>query len=327
MKYILRLLIVAQCGLYGLKVQAQINIHTEDLPRFYQAFDSVFNTKDSLKQIQFFKRLYEDKASNGLKKFMELRGGNAVAWRKMALKDSAMLSKKRPWILSVLKQEKIIAQRIEQFKKIYPDFREGDIYFCVGVNNSGGTVYDNTVYIGTEVLSSEADDWAVFTVLHEFVHTQQWVQRNMTKLMGSDSVLNGYLKTHKQLLGKCLEEGVADFVAELAFGKSLVQTNPKGHTAFGVKHEKQIWELFKQDMFKDFDDTNGWLYSKKAIGKDTISDLGYFMGYQIAKTYYRNSKNKTLAIKQMIEKGFTDESAKLFLKESGYLRRTGIMVP
>ncbi len=116
-----------------------------------------------------------------------------------------------------------------------------------------------------------------------------------------------------------MEEGVADFVAELAYGKSLVKTNPKGHTAFGVKNEKKVWEEFKTDMFKTFDDKMGWLYGQRKIGKDTVSDLGYFMGYVIAKTYYKKSKNKQNAVKEMIETDFTDKNARLFLLSSGYL--------
>lgn len=318
-KRILFVILISLMNIYELK--AQIQIYTEDLSHFYEAFDQVFTTNDSAKQIALIKSLYEDRATAGLKKFMELRGGNAVLWRKWMLSDSASIAKKRPWILSVLNQEMKLKERIEVFKSIYPDFRDGDIYFCVGINNSGGTVFDNTVYIGTEVLCSESDDWAVFTVLHEFVHTQEWAQRNIYKITGSDSLLNDYLKTHTQLLGKCLEEGIADFVAELAYGKSIAVTNPKGHTAFGIKNEKLIWEEFKKEMFKPFDQNMGWLYSKRVIGKDTIADLGYFMGYQLCKSYYHKNRNKQRALKQMIEMNFTDENAKRFLLASGYLNK------
>lgn len=319
MKNAVKIILLSSILLSCQSLNAQINVHTEDLPRFYQAFDNVFTIKDSLQQINIFKTLYEDKASIGLKKFMELRGGNSLKWREWVLQDSARIAEKRPWILSVLKQEKTIYKKIKVFKKIYPSFRDGDIYFCIGINNSGGTVFDNTVYIGTEVVASKVDDWAVFTVLHEFVHTQQWSQRNIYRITGNDSLLNDYFKTHTQLLGKCLEEGVADFVAELAYGKSLVITNPKGHTAYGFKNEKKVWEEFKTDMFKTFDDKMGWLYGQRKIGEDTVSDLGYFMGYLIAKTYYMKSKDKQSAVKEMIETDFTDKNARLFLLSSGYL--------
>ena len=55
--------------------KAQITLHTDDLPRFYQAFDSVMTTTDTAQQAAFIQKLYVDKASKGLKEFMVLRGG------------------------------------------------------------------------------------------------------------------------------------------------------------------------------------------------------------------------------------------------------------
>lgn len=308
---------------FSQRVTAQINLHTEDLPRFYQAFDSLLTTTDSLRQIEIIQTLYVDKASAGLKEFMKLRGGNAVEWRKFMLKEKQSLIEKRTWILSVLTQQAIIIKKLKRFKQLYPGFRDGDIYFCVGINNSGGTIYDQTVYIGTEVMASNSDDWAVFIVLHEFAHTQQWIQRNITRLK-SDSVSGmEYMRTHTQLLGKCLEEGMADFVAELVNGESLAKTNPSGHTAFGLKNEPAVWNAFKKEMFLPFDNKMGWLYGTtgREINGEKVRDLGYFVGHQICRSYYNNSKNKKQALKEMLELNLTDENAKKFLILSGYLTK------
>lgn len=307
------------------KTAAQNSLHTEDLSRFYEAFDSVLNTTDSIKQIEFINKIYVAKASKGLKEFMELRGGNSVEWRKLILKEKISLNEKRPWIMSVLSQQSTIERKINKFKKLYPDFREGDIYFCVGINNSGGTIYDNTVYIGTEVAASNKKDWAVSLVLHEFAHTQQWTQRNIQRLKSSDTLIKTYERTHTQLLGKCLEEGMADFVSELINGKSLAKTNPSGHTAFGLKNEKRIWNIFKQEMFSSFDDNKGWLYSKREINGETISDLGYFVGHQICKSYYNNTTSKKQALQKMLALDLNDANAKIFLIESGYLTQKELM--
>src|SRR5690606_26411441 len=144
--------------------------------------------------------------------------------------------------------------------KLYPDFRDGDIYFCVGKNNSGGTIYDNMVYIGTEVAATDSKNWALSLVLHEFTHTQQWTQRNITRLMANDSLINDYEKSHTLLLGKCIEEGMADFVSELVSGESSAKANPLGHIALGLKNEKEIKAMFVNDMFLPFEETEGWVY-------------------------------------------------------------------
>lgn len=297
---------------------AQITLHTDDLPRFYEAFDSVMTTRDTAKQAAFIQKLYVDKASKGLKEFMGLRGGNTTKWRQFIDQNKAMLVEKRPWILSVLDQRTEILNRISRFKKIYPAFRDGDIYFCVGVNNSGGTIEDRTVYIGTEVAASRNSNWAVPLVLHEFVHTQQWTQRNINRLRQSELLEKEYVATHRQLLGKCLEEGMADFIAELVNEQSLATTNPNGHTAFGLKHEQQIWDAFQKEMYLDFDWKGGWLYGQREIEGQKVRDLGYFVGYQICKDYYEKAKDKQQAIRYMIELDLTDANAKSFLLASGY---------
>ena len=300
---------------------AQINVHTEDLPRFYEAFDKVLSTTDSVKQVEFLQKIYIDKASNGLKDIIAMRQINVSDFRKFILDNKQSLSEKRPWIMSVLKQQALIEDKITIFKKLYPDFREGDIYFIVGNNNTGGTIRDKTVYIGTEVISSSQENWAVPTVLHEFTHTQQWTQRNIIRLMSSDSLVKDYMGTHTQLLGRSIEEGMADFVGELVNGTSLAKTNPGGHTAFGLQNEKQIWEAFKKEMLLPFDQKMGWIWGKREFNGKSVDDLGYFVGHQICKSYYNNAKNKELALKEMLATNLTDENAKKFLIASGYLTK------
>lgn len=311
------LLMLFSC-LSSFEVYSQIKLHTEDLPRFYQAFDSVMTTTDTSKQAAFIQRLYVDKASKGLKEFMEIRGGNTSKWRKFIEQEKSALIEKRPWILSVLNQEDEILKRTTIFKTYYPDFRDGDIYFCVGVNNSGGTIRDKTVYIGTEVVASNTPNWAVYLVIHEFTHTQQYEQRNFNKIINDKEFLKEYEKTHKTLLGGCLSEGMADFVAELVLGQPLAQLNADGYIAFGQKHEQRIWDEFKKDMYQEFDYKKGWLYAEREIDGKRSRDLGYYVGYQICKSYYAKAKDKKKALAHMIGLNLTDSNSKNLLLASGY---------
>jgi hypothetical protein len=298
----------------GGKGYTQIKLHTEDLPRFYQAFDSVVTTADTAKQLAFIQQLYVDKASSGLKEFMELRGGNTREWRNFIVQNQAALREKRPHILSVLTQKPEMLKRIALFKSYYPDFRDGDIYFCVGINNSGGTIRDKTVYIGTEVAASSSPNWSVYLVLHEFVHTQQWTQRHLKELLADSLAGQQYMNTHRNLLGKCLEEGMADFVAELVLGKPL----SNNYMTFGQKHEQSIWKEFHKDMHLPFDHNKGWLYAERTIEGEVIRDIGYFIGYKICKSYYDRTKDKKEALSYMIGLNLTDDNAKHFLISSGY---------
>ncbi|GAB3641505.1 hypothetical protein GCM10027423_21410 [Spirosoma arcticum] len=275
-------------------------------------------TTDTIKQADFIQRLYVDKASSGLKEFMDLRGGNTQKWRKYIESNKEDLAKKRPQILSVLDQESEILKKVALFKRYYPDFRDGDIYFCVGIGNSGGTIRDHTVYIGTEVAASARPNWSVYLVLHEFTHTQQYDQRNFAKLTGDTTLMKKYEATHKNLLGPCLMEGMADFVAELLLGQRLDQLTPDGYIAFGLKHEQQIWTEFKEEMNQEFNGDRGWLYKVRKIDGESSRDLGYFVGYQICKSYYEKARNKKKALNHMIGLNLADENAEKFLHDSGY---------
>jgi hypothetical protein len=52
----------------------------------------------------------------------------------------------------------------------------------------------------------------------------------------------------------------------------------------------------------------------------TMADLGYFMGYAICGSYYRQAKDKTQAIRDIIQLDYSDTTAtEKFLKQSGYI--------
>lgn len=306
------LLIVTLCPSH-----AQVRLHSEDLPRFYQAFDSVLTTADTAEQTAIIQRLYVNKASQGLREFMELRGGTAPKWRAYIAENKEALLRKRPYILSVLNQETDLFRKLAQFKKIYPDFRDGDVYFCVGVGNSGGTIRDRTVYIGTELPANEAPNWAIPLVVHEFVHTQQWTQRNYNRLVANETLAKEFERTHKQLLGQCIMEGMAEFVSELVLGQRLADIHPDGYIAYGQKHEKSVWDAFQRDMYRDMS-YGGWLYGEHAINGTRVRDLGYAVGYQICKTYYDKARDKKQALNYMIGLDLTDDNARKFLQQSGY---------
>ena len=96
------------------KIYSQVKLHTEDLPRFYQALDSVMTSTDSLKQLAFIQSIYVDKASAGLKEFMKLRGGKTKEWLKLMTTNRAALLEKRQVILSAINQQDAILDNIKK---------------------------------------------------------------------------------------------------------------------------------------------------------------------------------------------------------------------
>jgi hypothetical protein len=188
---------------------------------------------------------------------------------------------------------------------LYANFKPFKVCFAIGILNTGGTVSDKFVLIGTEIMASSKNvDVSEFIarkennragmlsgdgdlvqkirniVAHECVHTQQ---KNI-----SDTA------TKCPLLWQVLKEGICDFIGEMVAGK---QINGAAHE-YGDKHEKELWDELKANLCSS--DMSKWLYNGQSA-KDRPGDLGYYMGYRIAKAYYEQATDKRQAIIDMIE--------------------------
>ena len=113
----------------------------------------------------------------------------------------------------------------------------------------------------TRYYSTNASKYIVPLNIHEYVHTQE-------KQSGSN------------LLGQALYEGVCDLVAECVTGKKI----PFPYMAYGPKHEQELKEKFKAQMFSPY--YLNWFYNQESDDPNHVPDLGYYMGYAICKMYY-----------------------------------------
>jgi uncharacterized protein YjaZ len=60
-------------------------------------------------------------------------------------------------------------------------------------------------------------------------------------------------------------------------------------------------------------DVSHWLFQGDQA-RDRLADLGYYIGYKICESYYRNASNKTQAVRDILEvKNFEQ-----FLRASKY---------
>lgn len=207
-----------------------------------------------------------------------------------------------------------IREVFRKYHKIFPDFIEPDIYFTIGILNSGGTTSPNSILIGSEIAcadentdASELNDWhknvfklnngVVTMVAHEIGHTQQ---------KDLDSEDDG----QSNLLGYCIREGMCDFLAELTYQKISLP-----YMIYGNAHRKELWEKFQKEMLTQ--ETKDWLYNGNNA-PNGVADLGYFMGYEICKSYYKNAKNKKKAIDEMLKLDYNTKSVLAFFKKSKY---------
>ncbi len=295
--------------------QAQTKIFTTDIDNFWIAYDSVKTTIDTTKQKEFIQTIYLDKATSGLKDFIIARKHSAKRHIDNILQNPKFWVSLRPHTLQIKFHTKEIENIMLKFKKLYPSFKQPDVFFTIGCLNSGGTTTANKILIGSEIAASdstvdasEVGSWlrgvfklntsVVSLVAHEVGHTQQ---------KGGDSEDDG----KSNLLGYCIKEGACDFIAELLLDKPVQSP----YMTYGKMNEKLLWVLFQKDMYGQ--ETKDWLYNG-GQAQNGKADLGYFTGYVICKSYYQNSKNKTKALKQIIELDYTKESIAKFLKKSQY---------
>ncbi|MBX7173083.1 MAG: DUF2268 domain-containing protein [Pyrinomonadaceae bacterium] len=277
-------------------------IVTSDIDLFWKAYDKATPENN----LNVFRDEYLRKGSVGLKDFTKLRIGNVcnlVGTMETAPKYYAAL---REPSLKIASYENQMRTNFRKLKEIYPDSVFPDVYFVIGRMSSGGTTSENGLLIGVEMygrnegVSLEGlSDWhkAVlsstdkipYIVAHELIHYEQ-------KTVAQNS-----------LLARSIREGSADFIGELISGGNI---NAHLHK-YGNPIEKQLWIEFKKEM--NGTNLDNWLYQgDKAKGKP--ADLGYYMGYKICESYYKNAADKKQAVKDILEiKDFSK-----FLADSKY---------
>lgn len=295
------------------------HIITQDVTNFWQAYDKIITTKDSLQQLQYLNSLFLEKGTPGLKAIMIARNYTAESYINAINNYPQFWTSIRKNVFNATQFAKDIELDINKIKNLYPELRPAKIYFTIGALRTGGTTLDGMVLIGSEI--AMADQHTVtsefpnemghldpyfktnpihsvaFNNTHEYIHTQQ------TTTIGNT------------LLAQCIIEGVAEFITVLGTGKS--STTPA--IPYGTQNENRVREIFSKQLFNVF--TGFWLYSN-AENEFKVRDMGYYTGYAICEKYYNKATNKKKAIKEMIELDYNDETALIrFVDQSGYFSK------
>lgn len=270
-----------------LEAENKRNVATIDVDHFWSAYDNLKTCKSFLDSVNSFQKLYLDKATNGLLDFIQVRDLTAEKFVAAVAKNAMFYLSVRKNTYEAKKAEPVIEDVFKRFKEIYLDFKPFKVCFAIGIKNTGGTVSNKFVLIGTEITTSTSGKDSVTSeeivqkikgmVAHECVHTQQKPHADSAAIQCN-------------LLYQSIREGSCDFIAELITGKSR-------NNEYGDKNENKLWIEFKSELCNQ--KIGNWLYGNSI--KDRPSDLGYFIGYEIAKEYYKNMINKKQAIVDIIE--------------------------
>jgi len=281
---------------------AQQKIVSQDINNFWDAYDKMQTTHDSLEQVAYFQTLFLDKASVGQQKMIEARNYSIGEYMTHINNSPLFWNSLRRNTTDLTTFNKELIDGVEKLHEIYPDLSPSTIYYTLGTHRSSGTGLDSFVLMGTEfalgdstIITSELRahhqnyyklnpvDHFQFLSVHEYVHTQQ-----------APMVHN--------LLSLALYEGIGDFISEVA----TKHRSPFKSTEYGPKHDDKIKARFEEDMFKG-NAIYSWLWNSPSNEFET-SDLGYYIGHKIASVYYENATDKKAAIKDLIELDYANES-------------------
>ncbi|MBP2616815.1 DUF2268 domain-containing putative Zn-dependent protease [Chryseobacterium jejuense] len=314
MKYLFSFLFM---GLFFVSAVAQkrdftVYIETSDIRNFWIAYDEIQKTSNPEDKISIFQKLYVDNATPGLKDFIKSRNLTSEQWIESFDAKPKFWNSIRSKTENIQKDFKNIEILYQNFSRLYAGFSPSKIYFTIGNLKGGGTVINGNLIIGSELAASDAtvdyselsrnyqdrmkiNSGIIFLTAHELVHTQQNLRDAKTNL-----------------LGLCLKEGSADFIAEMLTGKNVEASYIK----YGMQHQYSLWNDFQKEM--NDSDFQNWLSNTTTI-KDKPADLGYFMGYIITKRFYERSKDKKSAVNTIINLDFSNTSeTENFLEQSGY---------
>ncbi len=289
---------------------------TSDIHSFWKAYDQIILSQDTSIQYQLLDSLFFRKGTAGLKAIRQARNYTPQDYLNSINDYPKFWSSIRE---NTLKADQIsleIESGIDKLRELYPELKLAKIYFTIGAFRTPGTTIDSLVLIGSEIsmadsktitdefpeelshlkthYASNPKNHLVFLNVHEYIHTQQ----NPREF---------------NILSLTIYEGIAEFISTIA----LNIDSPNPQIEHGKNNAKRIREVFEKEMFYP-NNRYKWL-DGNAPNEFGMRDLGYYVGFQISENFYNQAKNKEVAIKQMIELDYTNESEiESFVKKANY---------
>jgi hypothetical protein len=303
---------VASCALSGFaraqtsRDPAAAKLVTEDIPRFWQAFDA----RATLGTAAAIDSFYIKPGSTGLKDWLRVRPADAKAFALVIDKFPGYYASARESTLRIAADEPKIRAAFVKLKALYPDAVFPDVYFLIGRLSTGGTTAKSGLLIGAEMYGRTTEE--ALTGLNDWLHQVLATPDMVPTIVAHELVHYQQKLSSSALLPHAVMEGSADFVAEMLTGGNF---NAHVHAWVNAEpgRERMLWEEFQRDIKSN--DSKPW-FSPPDV-KVRPKDLGYYMGYRIAQTYYETHADKAAALREIL----ITRDAERLLNESGYAER------
>lgn len=259
-------------------------IRTGDVDRFYALYDATGGEPD----IGRIQRDYLDHASDGFVAFIKMRRITADRIAATLAARPDLYVKARGCAAQLPGIRTRLAASLGKMRTLYPDARLPPVTLAIGRGKPVGTANADGVMIGLEALCAadfmvaDPQDRFVHVIAHEYVHVQQ-------------SAAGSADEEGATVLKAALLEGGAEFIGELMSGAVSYQ-----HLTRITRTREAVFEAgFLDDIDKPAEGSR-WLYNGLGTA-DWPGDLGYWVGYRIAKAYYARAKDKRAAVRDLIE--------------------------
>lgn len=273
------------------------DIRTDDAIRFYAIYDAA-KGKPSVAQLQH----YLDGGTPGLGELASLRRVTAQRIADQIAADPAMYAKARQCLSELPAVRARLVQVFATLQRLYPQARFPPVTIAVGRGKPVGLTSPGGVIIGLEALCAadfmnpNAQDRFVHVITHEYIHIQQTASTDFAPDDPAATVLR-----------LSLVEGIAEFVTELVSGN----VGNGRHAQWTRGREAHIENAFALDM--DSTNLTPWVFNYQP-GSNEPYDLGYWVGYRIAKAYYVQASDKHIAVRELLQQ----EDPKAIVEASGW---------
>lgn len=290
-------------------------ILSKDVTNFWEAIDNLKFSRDTSAT---FQKLVIDRATDEFKIFIKKWNIKASDYTFQIKRYPKFYETLRENTYKLINSQDSIREVVKRFQKLYPNFKQADICIAIGNFNTGGNIEiegnRNLVYIGLEYhgldtntiineLSISTQDYVsrsnfYRTIVHELVHVQQYTHgKKVIKALSGDFLANRILK-----------EGIPDFVSQLIVNHG----NNGNYFNYGLKNENNLKIKIKQELWNK--GSGDWFGGNVNLFVNHPRDLGYFMGAQIARSYYNVNNLQLMDLTNIIE----IKSLKKFIIDSKY---------
>lgn len=275
--------------------------HYDDIDRFFLAYDRFLQTGDE----NAFEA-YLDEGTTGLEDFQDQFALTPEHLATTVRAHPEFFASLRNLKVEIRAQEAALDAMFENLQRLFPRHPMPDVYFLVGGLRAGGQAGDgNYVMVAAEIYAKTpavdvsslrpgmrmyAPEDIVHIVAHEAAHIVQ------EEIQGTERYLSLYTEAGKgTLIGYSLREGAANLVAKLVSGEHI---NPEAE-AYGIRHEEELWPLFREQAMDT--DLGDWFFYKPKAHPEWPKDLGYWMGYRMARKCYEDASDKEETLRRILD--------------------------